>query len=42
MLFQVISVVPVNSTVIPRRFENLAVWFLFMRRAEVAAIARDE
>src|SRR5258705_141972 len=32
----------VNSTVMPRRFENLAVWFLFTRRAEVAVIARDE
>jgi hypothetical protein len=26
----------------PRRFENLAMWFRFTRRAEVAHIARDE
>jgi hypothetical protein len=32
----------VNSDVMPRRFENLAVWFRFTRRAEVANIARDE
>ena len=32
----------VNSGVMPHRFENLAVWFLFTRRAEVGAITRDE